>query len=55
MGNASFATLRDASGDIQIYVTKNNVEESVYEDFKTWTGFYWLEVFQEELFMRVKK
>ena len=23
MGNASFATLRDASGDIQIYVTKN--------------------------------
>ena len=36
MGNASFATLRDASGDIQIYVTKNNVEESVYEDFKTW-------------------
>ena len=36
MGIASFATLRDASGDIQIYVTKNNVEESVYEDFKTW-------------------
>ena len=26
MGNASFATLRDASGDIQIYVTKNNVD-----------------------------
>jgi len=36
MGNASFATIRDSSGDIQIYVTKNNVEESVYEDFKTW-------------------
>ena len=36
MGNASFATLRDSSGDIQIYVTKNNVDESVYEDFKTW-------------------
>ena len=36
MGNASFATLRDSSGDIQIYVTKNNVEQSVYEDFKTW-------------------
>ena len=35
MGNASFATLRDSSGDIQIYVTKNNVDESVYEDFKT--------------------
>ena len=36
MGNASFATLRDASGDIQIYVTKNNVDENVYNDFKTW-------------------
>ena len=36
MGNASFATLRDSTGDIQIYVTKNNVEESVYQDFKTW-------------------
>ena len=36
MGKASFATLRDSSGDIQIYVTKNNVDESVYEDFKTW-------------------
>ena len=36
MGNASFATVRDSSGDIQIYVTKNNVEESVYGDFKTW-------------------
>ena len=36
MGNASFATLRDSSGDIQIYVTKNNIEESMYDDFKTW-------------------
>ena len=27
MGNASFATIRDSSGDIQIYATKNNVEE----------------------------
>ena len=36
MGNASFATLRDATGDIQIYVTKNNVDESIYDDFKTW-------------------
>ena len=36
MGNASFATLRDASGDIQIYVTKNNIDESIYDDFKTW-------------------
>ena len=29
MGNASFATLRDGSGDIQIYVSKNNIEEFV--------------------------
>ena len=36
MGNASFATLRDSSGDIQIYITKNNIDEEVYEDFKTW-------------------
>ena len=36
MGKASFATLRDSSGDIQIYVTKNNVDEDVYKDFKTW-------------------
>ena len=36
MGNASFATLRDSSGDIQIYITKNNINEDVYEDFKTW-------------------
>ena len=36
MGKASFATLRDSSGDIQIYVTKNNVDDDIYEDFKTW-------------------
>ena len=36
MGNASFATLRDASGDIQIYISKNTVEKESYEDFKTW-------------------
>ena len=36
MGNASFATLRDGSGDIQIYVSKNNIEESIYADFKSW-------------------
>ena len=27
MGNASFATIRDASGDIQIYISKNTVEK----------------------------
>ncbi|MDC0991229.1 lysine--tRNA ligase [Gammaproteobacteria bacterium] len=36
MGNASFATIRDASGDIQIYVSKNTVPLELYEDFKTW-------------------
>ena len=36
MGNASFATIRDASGDIQVYISKNTVEKETYEDFKTW-------------------
>jgi lysyl-tRNA synthetase class 2 len=36
MGNASFATIRDSSGDIQIYVSKNTVDIDISEDFKTW-------------------
>jgi len=36
MGNASFATIRDGSGDIQIYVSKNTVSKELYDDFKTW-------------------
>lgn len=36
MGNASFATIRDSSGDIQIYISKNTVDIDLYEDFKTW-------------------
>ena len=36
MGNASFATVRDSSGDIQIYVSKNTIDVDLYEDFKTW-------------------
>ena len=36
MGNASFATIRDTSGDIQVYVSKNTVDIDIYEDFKTW-------------------
>ena len=36
MGNASFATVRDSSGDIQIYVSKNTMDVDLYEDFKTW-------------------
>ena len=36
MGNASFATIRDSSGDIQIYVSKNTIDIDLYDDFKTW-------------------
>ncbi|MAK56411.1 MAG: lysine--tRNA ligase, partial [Pusillimonas sp.] len=36
MGKASFATLQDGSGRIQIYLDKNGVGEAAYESFKTW-------------------
>jgi lysyl-tRNA synthetase, class II len=36
MGKASFATLQDSSGRIQIYVTRDDVSEGVYNDFKHW-------------------
>ena len=36
MGNASFVTIRDGSGDIQIYVSKNNIDLELYKNFKTW-------------------
>src|SRR5512145_336620 len=36
MGKASFATLQDMSGRIQIYVTRDVVGESGYEAFKHW-------------------
>ncbi|MDP2808999.1 MAG: lysine--tRNA ligase [Rhodocyclaceae bacterium] len=36
MGKASFVTLQDLSGRIQLYVTKDGVGEAVYEDFKRW-------------------
>jgi lysyl-tRNA synthetase class 2 len=36
MGKASFATLQDMSGRIQLYVTRDAVGESVYEAFKHW-------------------
>ena len=36
MGNASFVTIRDGSGDIQAYVSKNNVDPDLYKNFKTW-------------------
>jgi lysyl-tRNA synthetase class 2 len=36
MGKASFATLQDSSGRIQIYVTRDDVSEELYADFKHW-------------------
>ena len=35
-GKASFLTLQDVSGRIQVYVRQNEVGEDVYKDFKTW-------------------
>ncbi len=36
MGKASFATLQDSSGRIQIYVKRDDVGEDVYASFKHW-------------------
>lgn len=36
MGKASFGTLQDASGRIQLFVTKDALGESAYEQFKHW-------------------
>jgi lysyl-tRNA synthetase class 2 len=36
MGKASFCTLQDGSGRIQLRVTIDGIGESVYEDFKRW-------------------
>lgn len=36
MGKASFATLQDQSGRIQVYVTRDSVGEEVYAAFKHW-------------------
>ncbi|MBS1198346.1 MAG: Lysyl-tRNA synthetase, class-2 [Proteobacteria bacterium] len=36
MGKASFATLQDLSGRIQIYVARDKIGEDVYAAFKTW-------------------
>jgi lysyl-tRNA synthetase class 2 len=36
MGKASFATLQDMSGRIQLYVTRDAAGEAVYEAFKHW-------------------
>jgi len=36
MGKASFATIQDRSGRIQLFISKDNLGEEVYEDFKHW-------------------
>ena len=36
MGKASFMTIQDMSGQIQAYLTKNDLPEGVYESFKAW-------------------
>ncbi len=36
MGKASFATLQDLSGRVQIYITRDTLGEDIYADFKTW-------------------
>ena len=36
MGKASFATLQDATGRIQVYVTRDDVGEDLYALFKHW-------------------
>ncbi|HTJ96335.1 MAG TPA: OB-fold nucleic acid binding domain-containing protein, partial [Rhodocyclaceae bacterium] len=36
MGKASFVTIQDMSGRIQLFVSRDNVGEEVYADFKRW-------------------
>ena len=36
MGKASFANIRDMSGDMQLYVKRDNLAEGVYAQFKRW-------------------
>ena len=36
MGKASFATIRDMSGDMQLYVKRDDLAEGIYPAFKRW-------------------
>ncbi|WP_347485955.1 lysine--tRNA ligase [Vandammella animalimorsus] len=36
MGKASFATIQDATGRIQLYITRDGVGEELYAQFKRW-------------------
>ena len=36
MGKASFATIRDMSGDMQLYIKRDHLPEGTYSEFKSW-------------------
>ena len=36
MGKASFATLQDRSGRVQLFISKDNIGDEIYESFKHW-------------------
>ncbi|HLS50867.1 MAG TPA: OB-fold nucleic acid binding domain-containing protein, partial [Burkholderiaceae bacterium] len=36
MGKASFATLQDASGQIQIFLDRRQVGDDIYQQFRSW-------------------
>ncbi|MBC7787955.1 MAG: lysine--tRNA ligase [Methylophilaceae bacterium] len=36
MGKASFATIQDSTGRIQLYVARDSIGEALYENFKHW-------------------
>ena len=40
MGKASFATVQDMSGRIQLYVARDDLPEGLYADFKHWDFFF---------------
>ncbi len=36
MGKASFSHIKDMSGQIQLYIARDNLADGVYQEFKTW-------------------
>lgn len=36
MGKASFVTVQDMTGNIQLYINNKNIGDEIYEDFKHW-------------------
>ena len=43
MGKASFANIRDGSGDIQLYVQRQELPEGLYESFKKY-DLAWMKI-----------